>query len=84
MSPSAGERVELGHLRQPEVEQPHVDLAGLGEQDVRRLHVAVDDPAPVGVRERLGDLRARPRSRRASSSAPLRIASRSVRPGMYS
>ncbi len=52
-----GQRVELGHLREPEVEQPHVDLVALGEQHVRRLDVAVDDPAPVRVRERLEHLR---------------------------
>ena len=53
-----GQRVELGHLREPEVEQPDVDRRRrLGEQHVRRLHVAVDDPAPVRVRERLEHLR---------------------------
>ena len=53
-----GQRVELGHLRQPEVEEPHVDVRRLGEQHVRRLDVAVDDPAAVRVRERVGDLAA--------------------------
>jgi hypothetical protein len=53
-----GERVELRHLREPEVEQPHVDVRRLGEEDVGRLHVAVDDPAAVRVRERLRDLAA--------------------------
>ena len=52
------QRVELGHLREPEVEQAHVDgRVGLGQQHVRRLHVAVDDPAPVRVRERVEQLR---------------------------
>ncbi len=51
-----GQRVELGHLREPEVEEPHVDAVCLGEQDVRRLDVAVHDPACMRVRERLGDL----------------------------
>ena len=42
--------------RQPEVDQDH--LPALGEEDVRRLHVAVNDGRVVGVqmRERLGDL----------------------------
>ena len=53
-----GQRVELGHLREPEVEEPHVDARRLGEQHVRRLDVAVDDPAAVRVRERVGDLAA--------------------------
>ncbi len=53
-----GQRVELGHLRQPEVEEPHVDDRRLGEQHVRRLDVAVDDSPPVRVRERVGDLAA--------------------------
>ena len=52
-----GQRVELRHLREPEVEQPDVDRVGLGEQHVRRLHVAVDDSAAVGVGERVADLR---------------------------
>ena len=56
------QRVELGHLGEPEVEQANVDRAPLaalrlGEQDVRGLDVAMDDAAPVGVCERLGDLR---------------------------
>ena len=80
----AGQRVELGHLGESEVEQAHVDLARLREQDVRRLHVAVDDPAAVRVSESLGDLCGHLERAPASSSAPLRIASRSVRPGMYS
>ena len=52
-----GQRVELLHLREPEVEEADVDLVGLAEEDVRGLHVAVDDPAAVGVRERVEDLR---------------------------
>ncbi len=52
-----GQRVELGHLREAEVEQADVDLVRLAEQDVRRLHVAVDDAAAVGVRERVEQLR---------------------------
>ena len=53
-----GQRVELGHLRQPEVEEPHVDARRLRQQHVRRLDVAVDDPAAVRMRERVGDLSA--------------------------
>ena len=34
-------------------------VVGLAEQDVRRLDVAVDDPAAVGVRERVEHLRRR-------------------------
>ncbi len=49
--------VELGHLGQPEVQEADVDRAGLGEQHVRRLDVAVDDSAAVGVGERVADLR---------------------------
>ncbi len=51
------QRVELGHLCEPEVEQADVDLVRFAEQDVRRLHVAVDDAAAVGVRERVQQLR---------------------------
>ena len=83
-----GQRVELGHLGEAEVEQPHVDLVRLrvevlGEEDVRRLDVAVDDPLAVGVRERLRDLRGDLDRRRVVELAA-RIASRSVRPGTYS
>ena len=53
-----GQRLLLGELGQPEVEQPDRELLALGEQNVRRLDVAVDDPARVRVRERLEDLRA--------------------------
>jgi hypothetical protein len=52
-----GERVELGHLGEPEVEEAHVDPVGLAEEDVGRLHVAMDDPAAMGVRERVEHLR---------------------------
>ncbi len=41
------ERVGVGHQGQPEVEEPHRDAVLLGEQHVRRLHVAVHDPARV-------------------------------------
>ena len=52
-----GQGVELFHLREPEVEEPHVDHLALGEQDVGRLDVAVDDSPAVRVRERLEHLR---------------------------
>jgi hypothetical protein len=41
-------------LGQPEVE--HLDEVALGELDVRRLQVAVDDSVLVGGLDRLGDL----------------------------
>ncbi len=46
--------VRLLGLRDPEV--CDLDLALGGDDDVRGLHVAVDDPAAVRVVERLGDL----------------------------
>ncbi len=46
-----GERVELGHLGQAEVEKAHVDPVPLREQHVGRLDVAMDDPLPVGMRQ---------------------------------
>jgi len=39
----------IARARQAEVAEPGRALAG--QQDVRRLHVAVDDPAAVRVRE---------------------------------
>ena len=55
----SGERVELRHLGEPEVEEAHVDPVGLREQDVRRLDVAMDDPLAVRVCQRVEDLRGR-------------------------
>ncbi len=47
-----GERFRVGKSSEPEVEQPHRDLVAVGtEQDVRRLHVAVDDAVRVRVRQ---------------------------------
>ena len=46
-------------LRQTEVEHPDGDVPPLCEQHVRRLDVAVNDPARVRVRECLEDLSAR-------------------------
>ena len=42
-------------LGDPEVGE--IRVAVLGEEDILRLHVAVDDPATVGVVERTGDRR---------------------------
>ena len=50
------ERVRVGHQREPEVEEPHRDVLLLGEQHVRRLHVAMDDPARVRERQPLEHL----------------------------
>src|SRR6185503_18272519 len=46
-------------LREPEVEHAHRDTRAVGEQDVRRLHVAMDDPALMRVREPIEDLNRR-------------------------
>ena len=56
MSPSAVSVSNSAICASPKSSSAHVDPVRLGEQDVRRLDVAVDDPAAVGVRERLGDL----------------------------
>ena len=74
------QRVELRHLGQAEVEQPHVDLVRLGEQDVRRLDVPVDDAAAVRVPQRLGDLGADlERVAVDQRAAPQRLAHRAAR-----
>ena len=70
-------------LREAEVEQPHRDLLALGEEHVRGLDVAVDDPARVRVGERVEHLRRRLDGGRVVELAA-RIASRSVWPGTYS
>ena len=54
-----GQRLRLVELGQAEVEQAHRDAVVLGEQDVRRLDVPMDDSAAVGVREAVEDLRRR-------------------------
>ena len=79
-----GQGLGLLDLGEAEVEHRRGDLAALRQQHVRRLDVTVDDPAPVSVREGLENLGRKPRSRVASSSSPLRSASRNVRPGTYS
>ena len=57
--PGGGQRLLLGDEREAEVEEPDREVDAVREQDVRRLHVAVDDPARVRVREPLEDLRGR-------------------------
>jgi len=52
------QRLLVRELRQPEVEQAGAPVVG-AEQDVGRLHVAVDDAARVRVRETVEGLRAR-------------------------
>ena len=51
------QRLGLVELGEPEVEQAHRDPVVLGEEHVRRLDVAVDDPAAVRMREPVEDLR---------------------------
>ena len=51
-----GQRLLFGELREPEVQQPRRDALAFGEQDVRRLHVPVDDPTRVRVRQTLEHL----------------------------
>ena len=51
-----GQGLGLLDLGEAEVEDLRVNPAALCQQDVRRLDVTVDDPAPVSVRERLEDL----------------------------
>ena len=77
------ECVELRHLGEAEVEQPHVDLVRLGEQDVRRLHIPVDDPPPMGVCERFEHL-AGNLDAIAVVELPAASAWRIVLPGTYS
>ena len=53
-----GQRLGVGHLREPEVEHARRDALAVGEEDVRRLDVAVEDPGRMRVREAVADLRA--------------------------
>ncbi len=53
-----GQGLRLGHPREPEVEQPRRDPVAFGQQDVRRLDVAVEDPGRVGMRKSLAHLSA--------------------------
>ena len=45
-----GQRVGLVELSEPEVEEPDRDGRRLFDEDVRGLHIAMDDPEAVGVR----------------------------------
>jgi hypothetical protein len=51
-----GQRLRLVELREPEVQQAHRDAVRLCKEDVGRLHIAVDDPALVGVGKPFEDL----------------------------
>ena len=51
-----GQGLGLLDLGEAEVEHLRVNPAALCQQDVRRLDVTVDDPAPVSVRQGLEDL----------------------------
>ena len=53
------ERLRLRHSGEAEVEELRRHAIALREKDVRRLHVAMEDPRSVRVREPLRDLRAR-------------------------
>ena len=57
--PLRGQRLRLGHARKPEVEHARRDALAVREEDVRRLHVAMEDPGAMCVCEPLRDLRAR-------------------------
>ena len=57
--PHGGEGLGVLRLGQAEVEQPDRDPVPVGEEDVRRLDVAVDDPARMRMREPLENLRRR-------------------------
>ena len=50
------QRLLLRQLGEAEVEQAHRHLLALGDEDVRGLHVAVDDPPRVRVCEGLEHL----------------------------
>ncbi len=54
--PDRGQGLGIVELGQPEVQQPHRHALLLGEQDVGGLHVSVDDPAAVCMREPVQDL----------------------------
>ena len=53
-----GQRLGVGHLREPEVEDARRDAVAVGEQDVRGLDVAMQDPGRMCVGEAVADLRA--------------------------
>jgi hypothetical protein len=45
-------------LGEAEVQQPNLDLRPVGHEDVRRLHVAMDDPVRMRMAQALENLRA--------------------------
>ena len=51
------QRVGAVELREPEVEEADRELVPILDEDVRGLHVAVDDPGAMRVRERVEHLR---------------------------
>ena len=51
-----GQRLGVGHLREPEVEHARRDPVTVREQDVRGLDVAVQDPRGMCVGETVADL----------------------------
>ena len=51
-----GQRVGPVELREAEVEEADGDRVAVLDEDVRRLHVAVDDPGPVRMGERVEHL----------------------------
>ena len=80
-----GQRVELRHLRETEVEQPHVDLAGLAVDPwASRTFDGFTSrwtmPRPCACAS-ASQICAATSIAPRSSSSPARIASRSVRPG---
>ena len=55
--PDRGQRVRSVELCEAEVEELRRELVAVLDEDVRRLHVAMDDPRPVRVCERVQHLR---------------------------
>ena len=51
-----GQRLGVGELREPEVEQPHRDLVPVDDEDVRRLDVAMHDATGMRKGKRFEDL----------------------------
>jgi len=74
------QRLRLLDLREPEVEHADRDARAFGEQDVRRLDVAVHDAALMCMREPVEDLnRGFDRRRVVELAAAHRLAERSAR-----
>ena len=71
MSPGRGQRGGVGDPGDAEVHQLGARLAVLGDDDVLRLDVAVDDAAGVGVVERLAEV--------GADLADLAVAERALR-----